>query len=201
MTLYTATMTLFLVMDPLGNLPVFLSVLHPIDPQRRSKIILRETFIAFLILVAFLFAGEGILNSFNITEPALGVAGGIVLFLVAIKMMFPPEKTVNGDRTRDISEEPFIVPLAIPLIAGPSAMATILLFTNQHPEQTSTFFIALTISSVISAIIFLFGNQLRRLLGNKGLIALERLMGMLLITLSVQMFLNGIAEYFKNVPH
>lgn len=199
MTLYTATITLFLVMDPLGNLPVFLNVLHPIDTQRHSKIILRETFIAFLILALFLFAGEGILHSLSITQPALGVAGGIVLFLVAIKMMFPTEAG-HGEKTREITE-PLIVPLAIPLIAGPSAMATILLFTNQHPDQTFTFLTALIIVSIVSAVIFLFGNQLRKILKEKGLIALERLMGMILITLAVQMFLNGVGDYFRGAAH
>jgi multiple antibiotic resistance protein len=198
MTLYTATITLILVMDPLGNVPIFLSVLNPIDPKRRAKIILRETFIAFLILCSFLFVGQGILHSFSITQPALGIAGGIILFLIAIKMIFPAEHDAPPHRTREkITGEPFIVPLAVPLIAGPSAMATILLFTSQSPDKTGIYLIALMLASGVCTLTLLFSNQLRKLLGEKGLIALERLMGMLLTTLAVQMFLNGLGEYLK----
>ena len=126
MTLSTATITLILVMDPLGNIPVFLSILNPIEAHRRARIILRETFIAFLILTVFLFGGQGILNGLNITQPALGIAGGIILFLIAIKMIFPQSEQGVSRPREALSAEPFIVPLAIPLITGPSAMATIL---------------------------------------------------------------------------
>lgn len=197
MTLSAATITLILVMDPLGNIPIFLSVLNPIESHRRARIILRETFIAFLILTLFLFGGQGILNGLNITQPALGIAGGIILFLIAIKMIFPQdEKGVSRPR-EPVASEPFIVPLAIPLIAGPSAMATILLFTSQSPEQIGTYFIALTLASVACTLTLLFSNQLRKILGVKGLTAIERLMGMILTTLAVQMFLNGVGQYFK----
>lgn len=197
MTLYTATVTLILVMDPLGNVPVFLSILNPIDPKRRARIILRETFIAFLILCSFLFVGQGILNSFSITQPALGIAGGIILFLIAIKMIFPPEHEGPNKMRERFTGEPFIVPLAIPLIAGPSAMATILLFTSQSPDKTSVYLVALMLASGVCTLTLLFSNQLRKLLREKGLIALERLMGMLLTTLAVQMFLNGLGEYLN----
>lgn len=197
MTLKTATITLILVMDPLGNIPVFLSILNPIEAKRRSLIILRETFIAFLILSVFLFGGQGILNGLNITQPALGIAGGIILFLIAIKMIFPQTETAIS-KPRDSSiGEPFVVPLAVPLIAGPSAMATILLFTSQTPDEPFTYFIALTLASAICALTLVFSNQLRKVLGQKGLLAVERLMGMILTTLAVQMFLNGVGQYFK----
>ena len=196
MTLQAATITLILVMDPLGNIPVFLSVLNPIEAKRRPWIILRETFIAFLILTVFLFGGQGILNGLNITQHALGISGGIILFLIAIKMIFPQPDSATSKSRESFSGEPFVVPLAIPLIAGPSAMATILLFTSQAPDQSMTYFIALTLASIVCALTLLFSNQLRKLLGQKGLIAVERLMGMILTTLAVQMFLNGIAQYF-----
>ncbi len=193
MNIYTATITLILVMDPLGNIPVFLSVLNPVEASRRRKIILRETLIAFFILILFLFAGQHILNGLGITEPALGIAGGIILFLIALKMIFPSTHK-NEER---FMGEPFIVPLAIPLVAGPSAMATILLFSTQHPHKTWELLIALIIASSVVSLILLFSVNLKKLLGEKGLIAVERLMGMILTTVSVQMFLTGIQDYFK----
>lgn len=196
MTIYSATITLFLVMDPLGNIPIFLSILSPVDAKRRALIILRESFIAFIILAVFLFGGKTILHSLNITEQALGIAGGIILFLIALKMIFPPEE-VNNLRERAIGE-PFIVPLAIPLLAGPSAMTTVTLFGTQAPGQNAKWFIALAIASTLSTSILLFAIQLRKILGQKGLIAMERLMGMVLTTVAVQMFLSGLDAYFKS---
>src|SRR5687768_15091076 len=116
MNIYTATITLILVMDPLGNIPVFISVLNRVVPNRRHKIILRETFIAFIILLLFLFFGKYLLESMQISGPALSIAGGIILFLIAIKMIFPHEENTKPTAQ---AGEPFIVPLAIPLIAGP----------------------------------------------------------------------------------
>lgn len=193
MSIYTATIMLILVMDPLGNIPVFLSILNTVEPKRRVKIILRESFIAFVILSLFLFNGKAILRGLGVTEPALGIAGGIILFLIAIKMIFPGEDG-SGLRERQIGE-PFIVPLAIPLIAGPSALATVLLFTTNNSVWQG--FIALAIAALICTVILLFANQLRRILGQKGLVATERLMGMILTTVSVQMFLSGIEHYFR----
>lgn len=194
-SIYSATITLFLVMDPLGNIPVFVSILSPVDAKRRAFIILRECLIAFLVLTAFLFCGKNILQSLNITEQALGIAGGIILFLIALKMIFPPDNG-TGQRERAIGE-PFIFPLAIPLVAGPSAMTTVTLFGSQSPQQIWKWFIALAIAAAISTMILLFASQLRKLLGAKGLVAMERLMGMVLTTVAVQMFLSGLDAYFK----
>lgn len=192
MNLYTATTTLVLVMDPLGNVPVFISILNSVDPAKRSKIILRESFFAFIILIAFLFGGQHILNSLSISEPALGIAGGIILFLIALKMIFPSD----DEHVERQTGEPFIVPLAIPLLAGPSAIATVLLFVTQYPEKMFTWFMAVILSSIVVTIILLFSNTLRKILGQKGLVALERLMGMILTTVAVQMFLSGVSNYF-----
>lgn len=197
MTLYSAAITLFLVMDPLGNIPIFLSILNPIESKKRSAIILRETLIAFLILTAFLFAGQNILNGLNITQPALSISGGIILFLIAIKMIFPASHNEQTKARESMATEPFIVPLAIPLIAGPSAMATVLLFSNGSPDKLLIWFAALTIASIACTVILLFANKLRKILGQKGLSAIERLMGMILTTLAVQMFLNGVSSYFS----
>jgi multiple antibiotic resistance protein len=197
MDIYTAAITLFLVMDPLGNIPIFLSALSAVEPKRRSRVILREALIAFVIMVLFLFAGKPILNGLHITQAALSIAGGIILFLIAIKMIFPSEETY--EKPRVLNTEPFIVPLAIPLIAGPSALAVVMLLANDNPSERGQVLIALVLASIASTVILLFSNQLRRVLGQKGLIAMERLMGMILTILAVQMLLSGLDQYF-NVP-
>jgi len=193
MTLYSATLTLILVMDPLGNIPIFLSTLNSVNPNRRRKIILRETFIALIILIIFLFFGKYILEGMRISPPALSIAGGIILFLIAIRMIFPPEESENKPKQ---AHEPFIVPLAIPLIAGPSTMTMVMLLANQQPSHVSLWFLALIIAWTVCTIILVFADQLRRILGESGLIALERLMGMILTTMAVQMFLTGIQQFF-----
>ena len=189
--LYSETITLFLVMDSLGVVPIALASLKKVNPKRHTFILFRESIIAFLILALFLFFGDYFLQSLNITQAALRIAGGIILFLIAIKMIFPRE---DEAKEHDYGE-PFIVPLAIPMIAGPSAMATIMLFSTQHPEQTGALLFALFIASALSALVLIFGSQLRYFLGEKGLIALERLIGMLLTTIAVQMFLDGMQDY------
>ncbi len=192
MTIYSATITLILVMDPLGNIPLFLSTLNHVEPKRRQRIILRETFIAFLILIFFLFCGQYILNGMHISEPALQISGGIILFLIAIRMIFP----VHGEEDKaKLAAEPFIVPLAIPLIAGPSTMTTVMLLANQAPYDWLNWLIALTIAWFITTIILVFADFLRKLLGERGLIAIERLMGMILTTMAVQMFLTGFEQF------
>lgn len=194
MTLFQMVLTLLLLMDPLGNVPIFISILKHIEKSKRVWIIFRESFIAFVILLLFLFAGDYIMDSLQITEPAITIAGGIILFLISLKMVFPqtnqPLYSQHG--------EPFIVPLAIPLLAGPSAIAMVMVLAAQESEQTSTLFFAVVLSSAITALILMLSNRLQNLLGDKGLIALERLMGMILIILSVQMFLNGLAQYIHS---
>lgn len=195
MNIFSAAITLILVLDPIGNIPAFLAILSPVDAERRARIVLRESLFAFLILTLFLFGGQHILHGLNITAPALGVAGGIILFLIAIKMIFPPEGGA-APKERPLGE-PFIVPLAIPLVAGPSALTTVTLLGSQEPGRIWEWFIALIIAASITMIILLFANQLRKLLGQKGLLAMERLMGMVLTTVAVQMFLNGLEAYLK----
>ncbi len=196
MTLYTATFTLVLVMDPLGNIPVFLSTLNNVTPARRKKIILRETFFAFIILTVFLFFGKDILEHMQISDPALSVAGGIILFLIAIRMIFPHED--HEARPKKITE-PFIVPLAVPLIAGPSTMTMVMLLATQQPHHINLWFLALFLAWVISTIILVFSDLLSKVFGERGLIAIERLMGMILTTMAVQMFLNGINLFIQHI--
>lgn len=196
MTFYTAAITLILVMDPLGNIPIFLSILGKYDPKTQTRIIIRETLIAFIILIIFLFFGKYILRGLHITTYALSMAGGIILFLIALKLIFP--KDYESEKGTSREEEPFIVPLAIPLTAGPSAIATVLLFVTSQPDQLLNWFIAVVIATVFFLLIMLSSRVLMRLLGKRGLIAVERLMGMILTTVAVQMFLSGITQYFQH---
>jgi multiple antibiotic resistance protein len=190
MTLFSAAITLILVMDPLGNIPLFLSTLNHVAPKRRQWIILRETFIAFIVLIFFLLFGQHIMESMHISQPALSIAGGIILFLISIRMIFPHHE----EKMRQVGE-PFIVPLAIPLIAGPSTMAMVMLLGSQAPYDMARWFVALSIAWFVTTVILVFADNLAKLLGERGLIAIERLMGMILTTMSVQMFLTGFEQF------
>lgn len=196
MSIYSATVTFFLVMDPVGNIPVFLSLLNQVDPKRRAKIILRESLIAFSLLTLFLFCGKSILHGLNISGAAMGIAGGIILFLIAIKMVFPISQRKLAEQTQG---EPFIVPMAIPLLAGPSSMATVILFASQAPHQMGEWFAALAAASLIATLLLLMAVPLQKLLGVKVIAALERLMGMILTTIAVQMFLTGLGAYLGKI--
>jgi multiple antibiotic resistance protein len=189
MTLASAAVLLFLVMDPLGNILLFVAALQGVAPERRVRVVVRELVIAYLILVAFLFVGQPLLGLLQITGPALTIAGALVLFLIALRMVFP---TAERNLSENIGGEPFIVPLAIPYVAGPSAMATVLLLVSREPSRWPAWLGALTAAWIVSAVILMLGGRLSRLLGQKGLVALERLMGLLLVAVAVQMFLEGL---------
>jgi len=180
-------------MDPLGNIPVFLSILNKVPARKRRRIILRESSIAFIILVFFLFFGQYILEKMAISPPALSISGGIILFLISIRMIFPhPDEAKSYQKT-----EPFIVPLAIPLIAGPSTITMVMLLANQAPHQMFQWFNALFIAWLITTLILISANFFSKILGERGLIAVERLMGMILTTMAVQMFLTGFEQVLK----
>ncbi len=188
-----AATILFLVMDPLGNIPLFLSLLKDVEAKRRRPIILREVLFALVILLFFLFFGQKLLDFLNLQQESVSIAGGIVLFIIAIRMIFPTPAGVMGSQ---LQGEPFIVPLAIPLIAGPSALATLILMVRSDPSRTLEWLAALLIAWGVTAIILLSAPFLYRILRQRGLAAIERLMGMLLVMISVQMLLNGL----KNLP-
>ena len=180
-------------MDPLGNIPPFLSALKTVERRRQRMVLLRETLIAYLVLLTFLFGGKYVLRLLSLQQETISIAGGIVLFLIALRMIFP-----KADGARDALEgEPFIVPLAIPFIAGPSTLAALLLLQQSTPNSTLQLFLALTLAWFVTAVILLSSTVLYRLLKERGLIALERLMGMLLVMLAVQMFINGVAKFMK----
>ncbi len=178
-------------MDPLGNIPLFLTTLKNVAPDRRTKVILRELLIALFVMVLFLFSGQAFLSALHISEPALTATGGVILFLIALKMIFPTDN--HGVHKNE--EEPFIVPLAIPYIAGPSALATLLLIMNGEPNRWADWLIALFAAWGVTGAILLMAGPLAKVLRNRGLIAIERLMGMILIAIAIQMLLDGIAEF------
>ncbi len=192
MSVCSAAILLFLVMDPLGNVPVFLTILKDVDPAKRKRIIIRELLISLGVLLLFLLVGRFILEVLQITEPSLSIAGGIILFLIALKMIFPTQEGMFG---LNLDREPFIVPLAIPLIAGPSALASVLLLVTREPARMAAWIVALVSAWMVTAIILVSSSYLSRSLGLRGLVALERLMGMILTTIAVQMFLNGVRQF------
>ena len=186
--------TLFFVMDPLGNLPVFNAVLARFDPRRRMRIVARELIFALGILLVFLFAGTQILKLFGLTQPSLNIAGGILLFVIAVRMVFPRPHTEP-----EIEEDPFIVPLATPLVAGPSTIAVLLFLSSSQPDRVWEWGIALVAAWLVTTLVLLASSLLIRCLGTRGIRALERLMGMILILLATQMFLNGLAEFLSQL--
>ena len=192
MKIFFNAITLLLIMDPLGNVTPFLSVLKNVQPDRRRKVLVREILVAYIVLLAFLFLGKYLLRVLSLQEETISIAGGIVLFLIAVRMVFPSDHTASDMP----AGEPFLVPLAIPFIAGPSTLASLLLLQSS-PTSTLQLWAALTLAWAVTAIILLSSTILYRLLKERGLIALERLMGMLLVMLAVQMFINGVARFMK----
>jgi multiple antibiotic resistance protein len=197
MTILTAAVLLFLVMDPLGNIPFFLSALTPVAPERHLRVIVRELLIALGVLIVFLFLGQHLLELLGISEPALSLAGGVILFLIALRMIFPTRDTSMKE---DIAGEPFIVPLAIPYVAGPSAIATEMLLMRQNPGHGLDMLFALLLAWGASSLIILSAAWLRRILGEKGVTAIERLMGMVLVAVAIQMLLTGIRAALRADP-
>lgn len=189
----SATLLLLTIMDPLGNVATFVSALRPVPAEKRLRVIARELVVALVILVAFLFAGPWLLSLLHLKQEALFISGGIVLFLIALKMIFPPSK-----HDEEPMSEPFIVPLATPMVAGPSVLATLLVLVSTQPEHLWRWFAALLIAWGLTAAVLLCAPAIARVLKEKGSVAVERLMGMLLVMVAVQMFLNGIEHYLKH---
>ncbi|MBD3174774.1 MAG: hypothetical protein GF320_06325 [Armatimonadia bacterium] len=195
MSYLSAALTLFLVMDPLGNVPLVAALLKDVEPGRRPRIIVREHLIALGLLLLALLAGPPLLGVLGIHRPALTIGGGVVLLLIAIRMIFPGKGGVFGDDGMD--GEPLVVPLATPLIAGPSAMAALMLLRTQAPEGFGLWFGALGTAWVASLAILLGAAWMSRHVGPRATIALERLMGMILVLISVEMLLTGVGEYVE----
>ncbi len=190
----SAALLLFLILDPLGNIPVFLSLLRSLPPRRQRIVLARELLIALVVLMLFLWCGKYALELMHLREESVSIAGGIVLFLIGIRMIFPPPEGLMGEMP---DGEPFIVPMAIPLVAGPSGMAAVILMGSNDPARLGDWSLALMIAWAATAAILFSATYLYKWLGQRVLVAVERLMGMLLVAISVQMLMDGIATYLQ----
>jgi multiple antibiotic resistance protein len=190
--LSTAILLLF-VLDPFGNVPLLLSILKNIDPAKHRKIIIREMLIGLFILVIFLFFGERFLSIFGLETQAISIAGGIIFFVIALKMIFPDP---NGHSlfVSSSDEEPLVVPIAIPMISGPASIASLMLLVKSHPTEINNILISVLIAWFVTSAILLSSPQLYKVLKRRGLTAMERLMGMLLLMMAVEMFIKGVRE-------
>lgn len=196
MTIVSAALLLFLILDPLGNIPVFLSLLRGMPPSRQRVVLARELLIALVVLMLFLWGGKYALELMHLRQESVSIAGGIVLFLIGIRMIFPPPEGLMGELP---DGEPFIVPMAIPMVAGPSGMAAVMLMGNTDPSRLGDWSLALLIAWGATAAILFSATFVYKWLGARALIAIERLMGMLLVAISVQMLLDGLGSYLKSI--
>ncbi|MFT4193996.1 MarC family protein [Ottowia sp.] len=195
-TFVSATILLLLITDPVGNIPIFANALKAVPAERRPRVILREVLIAFLLLLAFMFVGDGFLRVMNLSQLSLQVAGGVVLFLIAIRMVFPPPPRPAGDEP---AGEPLIVPLAVPALAGPSALATVMLLVSQAPERRWEWVGALSVTMAACAVVLLLAERVQRLVGTRVLLAVERLIGLILVALAVEMLLRGARLFLQQI--
>ena len=193
----SAIVLLVLVTDPLGNIPIFIGILRQVDPARRQRIIIREVLFAFAILIFFALFGQRVLKLMHLTDTSLGIAGGVILFLIALKMVFPqPEGRAAA---HPIHGEPFLVPLAIPFIAGPSAIATVLLLVSREPHRIWEWLGALSVAMAISAVVLGFAEKIADFLGEQVTLAFERLMGLVLTAIAIEMLLAGIEKFVLQI--
>lgn len=189
----TVAATIFFILDPLGNTPTFHGILGDIPARTKVRIIARELVFALVILMVFLVAGAEILRFLGLSQPSLNIAGGILLFVIALRMVFPPP----GPQEDSVVADPYIVPLAMPLVAGPSAIAVVLLLSSSRPDRIVEWVLALLMAWSAAFVILVSSPVILTFLGDRALRAVTRLMGMLLILISVQMFLNGFAQYLN----
>jgi multiple antibiotic resistance protein len=183
---------LFIVLDPFGNLVTLNTLLRATEPTRRRRIIIRESVIALGILLLFVFAGGSILRALGLQAYTLGISGGIVLFMIALGMVFPARKVIDDEGL----EDPLVVPIAMPLIAGPGSISIVILLGQQNPVMRVAAAVAL--AWLGTAVILAVSTWAFKLLGPRGTLALERLMGILLVMLSVQMVLDGLGAYMTS---
>jgi len=192
----SAVVILLLVMDPVGNIPLFMTLLRDIAPKRRRMIIARECAIAFAVLLGFMFLGKPMLTLLGLSDSSLNIAGGVILFLIAIRMIFKHPEGVFG---ASLAGEPLIVPLAIPSLAGPTALATVVLMVSGAPERMLEWIFALCIAMAVMLALLLFAERISKLIGERGLIAVERLMGLVLTAIAVEMLLRGIETFVRQI--
>jgi MarC family membrane protein len=191
---FSALILLLLVLDPLGSLPIFISVMRAVPRERRTRVAMREVGIAFCVLLAFMFLGEGFLRVMHLSERSLEVAGGVILMIIAIRMIFGGA----GESAYGLEpgKEPVIFPLAVPLLAGPSAMATVLLLASRQPDRIPEWIGALSTAMLVSGLVLVLADRIRKLLGDSVVSAIEKLMGLVLTAIAVEMVLAGLKRYF-----
>ncbi|MDP3178132.1 MAG: MarC family protein [Spirochaetaceae bacterium] len=193
----SATILLIVITDPLGNIPPLLAALRGLAAARRRLIVFRECGIAFVVLALFMLFGRDFLALLRLSEETLKVAGGVILFLIALNMIFPGSGARFGESTS--SGEPFIVPIAIPLVSGPSAMVTAMLIAGSDPGRMPEWIGAAALAIAVSLAVFLLADKLKDLLGAQVITAFERLMGLVLTAISVEMLLSGVASYIRHI--
>ncbi len=189
---------LLLVTDPFGNVPLFVSTLRQVAPERRNRVVLRECMIAFGLLLVFMIVGRPFLEALQLSEVALRIGGGVVLFLIALRMVFPQPGGVFG-QTHAGATEPLIVPLAIPALAGPSALVTVLLFSSQAKMSMWLCAAVISLVAVVWLAVLLAAERLQRVLGDAVMTAFERLMGLILTAIAIEMLLAGVRAYVASM--
>lgn len=192
----SALVILLLVMDPVGNAALFVSLLRNVEPARRARVIVRECAIAYAVLLVFAFFGRALLDLMSISGPSLNIAGGVILFLIALRMIFQSSEGLFGEMP---GGEPFIVPLAIPAIAGPAAIATVILMVSRAPGRLLEWCAAITVAMLVTLAFLLGAERIAKLAGERGLLAFERLMGLILTAIAVEMLLRGIEAFVRQI--
>ncbi len=196
-SMFSVALSIFIVMNAIGSASIFLFFLKGIPVKRQKQIVFRELLIALFIIILFYFIGNVLLNFLNITENIVQISGGVILFLLSLKMLFPPEKAHHVEVVElQKIKEPLIVPLAIPLIAGPAVLATVMLYSQQQ-----TMFVmlgAISIAWLVSLVILILSSIISEKLGENGITAVERLMGFIMVLIAMQMFLSGVKDFLKS---
>ncbi|MEP7183624.1 MAG: MarC family protein [Betaproteobacteria bacterium] len=196
--LFSATILLVLVIDPFGNVPLVVSALKNVAPERRARIVARECVAAYAILLAFMFGGTTFLQWLHLSETSLSIAGGVILFMIALRMVFPRPEGIFGDAP---GAEPFLVPLAVPSIAGPSALATVMLMASRDPAHLAHWTLALSLAMAATTVVLVGAHRLQTFLGERAVLALERLMGLVLTALAVEMLMTGVRSFVLQLGH
>ncbi|CUT17240.1 MULTISPECIES: MarC family protein [Candidatus Ichthyocystis] len=193
----SSVIVLLLVLDPFGNIAAVTALLKDVEPKRRKLFIFREGCIATALLFLFMFFGNGFLSLINLSKHAMQISGGILLFIISLDLVFPKannqQELDKSPRLSPSYNEPFIFPVAIPLLAGPSALATVMLLSSHNSPLVDSF--ALIVSMAITTSILFASEWIYKRIGSQTMNAIVRLMGLLLSTISVQMVLAGIQEF------
>jgi multiple antibiotic resistance protein len=195
--LFAISLSLFLLMDPIGNIPFYISFLKGVEPKRQRTIILRELLIALAIIILFNFIGDALMHFLSIRQDTIQIAGGIILFLLCLKMVFPSRHD-GTDNLPHTAAEPFIVPLAVPLVAGPGVLAAVMIYARQEANKWIMVG-AILIAWFASLLILIASSFLKNILGWRGILAMERLMGLILTLIAIEMFLNGVSSFITNL--